>query len=336
MHIVIYTQRFFPLVGGLERVAMNWAEALHQLGNDVTILTTTPYPHEEHYGFRVLRNPSKAAASVWMKKANVVLQFNISLKALPLLFQAGKKLIISHHTLLTDGRYKWQPRQQLKYFIANKLALANICCSHFVANSLRNTTVIHSPYDERVFFRNGQPKKDRSLLFIGRMVSDKGADLALNALHWLGTKGNEPFHLSLVGEGPERERLEQMTRSLGLEDKVKFLGVMTNQQVAELMNESKVLLVPSRIEPFGTVVAEGLACGCKVVCSNSGGLPEAAGGFGYVFPSGDVEALANAIQAALQQPDQLPSADLKRHLHQLTISSTTAKLLDVLNRLAQL
>jgi glycosyltransferase involved in cell wall biosynthesis len=147
--------------------------------------------------------------------------------------------------------------------------------------------------------------RDRDLVFVGRLVSDKGADLLLEALARLAGDGLRPL-LEIVGGGPEEAALRAQARQLGIEAQVEFLGIRTGAELVHLLNAHRILVVPSRYhEPFGIVALEGIACGCVVVGSEGGGLKEAIGPCGPTFPNGDVAALAARLAELLTEPGRL-------------------------------
>jgi glycosyltransferase involved in cell wall biosynthesis len=92
------------------------------------------------------------------------------------------------------------------------------------------------------------------------------------------------------------------------------------------MQTHEVLVVPSRMEPMGMVVAEGLACGCRMVVSNQGGMPEVGGSFCHYFESGNAAALADALETAFTSPLPVNTDDVHAHLHHFTIEHSVAKL----------
>jgi glycosyltransferase involved in cell wall biosynthesis len=147
--------------------------------------------------------------------------------------------------------------------------------------------------------------RDRDLIFLGRLVSDKGVDLLVEALAGLQQRGLTPG-LTIVGSGPEEAALRQQAESLQVSAQIQFLGVKQGQELARLLNAHKILVVPSRWqEPFGIVALEGIACGCVVVGSSGGGLKDAIGDCGLTFPNEDVSVLIDHLATLLTQPDRL-------------------------------
>jgi glycosyltransferase involved in cell wall biosynthesis len=103
--------------------------------------------------------------------------------------------------------------------------------------------------------------------------------------------------LVIAGEGPLRRELEELVASLGLVDRVEFLGIVPHDRVPELMHQFHVLVNPSRSESFGVVLLEAAASGIPVVAAKVGGVPEVVdhGATGLLFEVGDVEGMAAAL-----------------------------------------
>ena len=148
------------------------------------------------------------------------------------------------------------------------------------------------------------------LLFIGRLLEHKKADLAIEATWILSARGYD-VHLGVVGVGPEESRLRAQVKNLGLDDRVTFLSTLDSQQdLWSLIRGSQVMLAPSIREGFGLVVAESLALGTPVVCALH---PENESSnligplTGSVIPPFDAEALADAAEYWLQ--DDSPRTD---------------------------
>jgi glycosyltransferase involved in cell wall biosynthesis len=174
-----------------------------------------------------------------------------------------------------------------------------------------HVTVVPNAYDAGTFFSMPDVPRTEDLLFVGRLVSTKGADLLLDALADLQTRGLRP-RLTITGDGPEAAALRGQVERLKLADQVTFTGTVSGPPLARLMNAHRILVAPSRpAEPFGIVALEGVACGCFVIGSNQGGLKEAIGPCGAVFANGSRAELAAALEAALKAPQ--PNADEQRN-----------------------
>jgi N-acetyl-alpha-D-glucosaminyl L-malate synthase BshA len=104
-----------------------------------------------------------------------------------------------------------------------------------------------------------------------------------------------PARLRLIGDGPERARVEAAVAARGLGADVEMLGERAD--LPALLRGADVFLLPSEVESFGLAALEALACGVPVVASDVGGLPEfvAEGEVGFLRPVGDVAAMAEAV-----------------------------------------
>ncbi|NLP09174.1 N-acetyl-alpha-D-glucosaminyl L-malate synthase BshA [bacterium] len=111
--------------------------------------------------------------------------------------------------------------------------------------------------------------------------------------------------LLLAGEGPDRQESHEWAVKLGVHDHVLYLG--TQDYIENLLGCVDLFLLPSSEESFGLAALEAMSCRTPVIASNVGGLPEVVshGVDGYLFPMGDVEAMAQAAVSLLQDPQRL-------------------------------
>ncbi|HKP93989.1 MAG TPA: glycosyltransferase, partial [Chthoniobacterales bacterium] len=144
--------------------------------------------------------------------------------------------------------------------------------------------------------------------------------------------GSKP-RLTIAGDGPERATLEKQAADAGLQAQVEFVGSRSSNELAALLRRHRLLVVPSRwSEPFGIVALEAIACGCVVIGSSAGGLPEAIGPCGVTVPNGDVRALADAISHLLADPDKCDGLqqNAAEHLQRFTARRVASAYLEAM------
>jgi glycosyltransferase involved in cell wall biosynthesis len=123
------------------------------------------------------------------------------------------------------------------------------------------------------------------------------------------TTGNA--YLIFAGEGPLRPALEAEARSMGIAERIRFLGFVNQSGLPEIYTASDIFVLPSEYEPFGVVVNEAMLCQCPVIVSDRVGarfdlVRESETGF--AFPAGNIQALAALLQGVLSMPEQLRKA----------------------------
>jgi glycogen(starch) synthase len=114
--------------------------------------------------------------------------------------------------------------------------------------------------------------EEKLVLFVGRLVYEKGAQVLINAIPRILEKVNAKF--VIVGSGYMKEQLSSIVKSMGLEHKVLFTGFVDEETLLRLQSCADVSVVPSLFEPFGIVALEAMAAKSPVVVSDTGGLSE--------------------------------------------------------------
>ena len=152
------------------------------------------------------------------------------------------------------------------------------------------------------------------LLFVGRLVPEKGLELLMEAVAAL--KSEFTPLLLVVGEGPYESRFREKAVELDLEDDVFFAGACGD--VGPFYLASDLFVLPSYYEAFGLVVLEAMSCGVPVVASRVGGVPGILenGRHGLLFEPGDAEDLAQKIAAVLRDPQgaRAKAGEARRHV----------------------
>jgi glycogen synthase len=305
MRILVSSHFFAPSVGGIEQVSGILAEELSRQGHEIRVLTTTPATTEPHgQPFQVFRQPSLRTVFRQLRWCEVYLQSNISLATFWPAVLLRKPTVVTYHTWLTRPNGRVGAKDRLKRLVAG-FASRNLAVSRAVAATVSpDCGVIPNPYRDDLFRKNHAIGRDRDLVFLGRLVSDKGADVLIGALDMLRGRALTPS-LSIIGAGPEEAALKEQVARAGLREQVRFPGKRTDQDLVDELCRHRIMVIPSRwLEPFGIVALEGMACGLVPVVSSGGGLPEAVGPCGATFPNGDVPALADLLEQILSRPDR--------------------------------
>ena len=332
MKLLIHSPAFHPKIGGIETVMELLAAEFTKAGHQVTVATRTPDDPQraKDFPFAVLRCPSFWQLVLAVRNCDVLIQANVSLPGLLPLLIAPRPWVATHHAWYDSPTLLGKIKEWLKRK-ACRLASANISVSNAVARHLGcDGHVIPNPYDSAVFRQIAGIPRDRDLVCLGRLVSDKGMDVLIEALGLLKRRGLAP-DLTIIGSGPELEPLESQARKLGVLDQIRFAGVLRGEQLARELNRHRILVVPSTWnEPFGIVALEGIACGCMAIGSSGGGLPEAIGPCGVTFPNRDSETLAEQLSYLLAQHATASQTQLSAHLARHQPIEIARRYLDVI------
>lgn len=164
--------------------------------------------------------------------------------------------------------------------------------------------------------------------YVGRLIPEKGVSLLLEAT----AQAEGLWSAVLLGDGPERERLQRQSVSLGVSDRVRIVSDVSIQDQPEWMNVMDVLVLPSVRtalwqEQFGRVLIEAMACGVPVLGSSCGSIPEVIGDAGLIFREGDASHLKDQLQRMLSDPALLMNLKDRglRRVPQTFSTATTAE-----------
>jgi glycosyltransferase involved in cell wall biosynthesis len=181
---------------------------------------------------------------------------------------------------------------------------AAICVSGSVAESVRKAhpglpvfeLANFGPLAEREV--KAAPQGTVTLGTLGRLHVNKGIDIMLHAMASLRRDGHD-VRLHIGGDGPQRQVLQGLAHELGLDDRVAFIGWV--DKTADFLHGLDLFVLPSRVEPFGLVVAESMAAGTPVVSAGIDGPREILldGVLGQLCAPEDPEALARALIEAM-------------------------------------
>lgn len=179
-----------------------------------------------------------------------------------------------------------------------------------------DTDIFHRITPRREIVKKYNPKGNKVILFVGRMIPAKGVDVLLEAYAKV-LKKEKNVTLLLCGDGPQRAEYEALAAKLGLQDKAVFAGAVSQEDLPHLYAMSGVFVLPTAYhfadgtpipnvsENFGLVIAEALACETPVVATNIGGIPLWIddGVTARLFEERNVGDLATKLDAALFDRD---------------------------------
>jgi len=314
MKILISSYCFPPSIGGLEAFGEMLADELAESGNEVTVLTETPSDSRAQPPWRAIRRPASFDVLREMKRANLFIQNQISLGYLWAALLCRCPTVFIHQTWLRDshGQIDWVNRFKRRFLRFGK----NVAVSKALADDLPvPCRVIYNSVDNRYFFQENFGHRNLDVAFVGRLVTFKGVTFLLHALRILAEKGRR-LRAVILGDGPERLSLERFSSDFGLTQIVEFKGACSKREIAKILNSTKIQVVPSiGGEGLPLAAVEGLACGCLLVASDQGGLPEAVGPCGIIVRQGSSEDIAVAIEEILDNDQMRRKMEVVRADH---------------------
>jgi glycosyltransferase involved in cell wall biosynthesis len=335
MKILFFSYGFWPKIGGIEEVSRTLALEFHRRGHEICLVTHAPSDQQGDFPFEIVRRPGRRQLAARARWSDVVFQNNISLRyAWPLMF-VRRPWVIAHHSFIQQSSGRPAIQDFVKRFLLR--FGANIAVSEAIAQDIRVPCVVAgNPYRANVFRLYPEVARAKQLGFVGRLVTQKGVDVLIEALAILRARNVTPS-LTIFGDGPARADLEALVRGRSLSNQVQFAGVVMDDALARALNEIQIVVAPSvGLESFGLVAIEAIACGCAVVASDIGGLKEAVGPCGWTVPPRDAQALADQLQAALSDTAQISEkrSHAEAHLARFTVDAVATKYLDVLAKAA--
>lgn len=192
--------------------------------------------------------------------------------------------------------------------IAGVIAVSRYLLDNLAACGLRhaNAHVIPSGVDTGAF-RPGE-KDPQLALSVGRFVRKKSPDLVVQAFAKIAA--DHPIRLEMIGDGPLLNDCKRLAASLGVSDRVRFLGAQPHEVVRARMAAARMLLQHSVVgadgdaEGLPSVIQEGMAAGAVVVATRHAGIPEAitSSRNGFLAAEGDVEGFAECMRRVLDDP----------------------------------
>src|ERR1700732_2483555 len=185
--ILLSSHFFHPSVGGIEQVSLALAREFSLAGHSVKVVTSTADSDSAPFPFEVIRDPSARKLFELVQWSEVIFHNNINLRTGWPLLVIRRPWVIAHHTWISgvDGSVRIRDRLKLSLCrFARDIAVSSAIAEHLTVPAV----IIGNPYREDIFFRDPSVHRERDLIFVGRLVSDKGVDLLIEAIHRLGER----------------------------------------------------------------------------------------------------------------------------------------------------
>lgn len=338
MHILIVNSEYPPIGGGAGNASAHIARTLAGMGNQVTVLTAgfRGLPRQQELdGVRVIRLPGlrrkldrstaleqfvfmkvaaiwgffwarqlhpdfvlaffgmPSGAAVWWWSFFMRLPYAICLRGGDVPGFRPYDFGFLHRLMGPLLRRVWR---RAAVVVANSQGLRQLAADFDAEVPIR---VIPNGVDLEGFQNPQRDWKPARLLFVGRIVYQKGLDLLLDAL---GRLRKLDWQLELVGDGPRRERLEDQAARLGIAKRVQFHGWQPRQALPGIFSAANLFVYPSRHEGMPNAVLEAMASGLPVVATRIPGNEELVeeGKTGRLVPPEDAVALQAALESLIK------------------------------------
>lgn len=365
MRILILNSEYPPIGGGAGNASANLARCLGDLGHEVSVVTARfgDQPHlEKSTNLTVIRIPALRrkqdrsgaleqivfilSASFWtlrlirQLKPDVTLAFfGVPSGAVTLFIKLVTKIpyVVSlrggdvpgfrpydfgtYHKLIAPLlRIIWK---QASAIVANSNGLRELAVQF---DARFEIPVIPNGVDLELYRTDARSAVMPRLFSVGRIVHQKGLDLAMQALAGLKELS---WEWRIAGDGPQLDALKLLAQKLGIADRVQFLGWQAREQLIEQYHWSNLFLFPSRHEGMPNAVLEAMASGLPVIASRIAGSEELVsnGETGFLFPSEDIEALRDALRKLISDTvlRQTMGNVARRHMEERYSWAATAK-----------
>jgi glycosyltransferase involved in cell wall biosynthesis len=337
MRILIVNSEYPPIGGGAGNASAHIAEQLKKSGHNVMVVTShfakLPY-RERSENLTVYRVPSirrrqdrsnpleqiifilsasfwtlsliphfrpnatlaffgvPSGAITWLIKMVYRIPYVISLRGGDVPGFRPYDFHIYHKLIAPFLRVIWK---NASVVIANSSGLRDLAHTFDASFEI---PIIPNGVDLELFKKGERDWSSPRLLSVGRIVHQKGLDLAMHAL---GRLKDLNWEWQIAGDGPEMQALQSLAQELGIEQRVFFLGWQSREQIIESYRRANVFLFPSRHEGMPNAILEAMSSGLPVIASCIAGNEELVieGQTGYLVPSEDIEVLQDALKKML-------------------------------------
>lgn len=336
--MILFSFDYPPNDGGIARLCANIAIALAKEIVPVTVLTQEcdrtvqvdtivntrrvvrkrPLREWKAYsGLRLLPKKGLCISGIWYPEGLIAL-----------LARRGPHVVLAHGAELMPPSQRWRRFiwQHLQRFVLSTADMV-VANSRYTEDLVRAVAPIAKVYcvplavDHSFFSKqnrqearenwNISPEK-RVILTVARVNAYKGYETVFHALASITSKSRQQFVYLIAGKGPDVEMLREKARELGVDNIIRWLGFVPEEDLPSLYSTADLFVLLTReiktqqaVEGFGLVYLEAQACGTPVVGTNTGGIPDAIshGEGGWLIDQDDAEALTALLRDLVNNPD---------------------------------
>ena len=337
MRVVLWQELFWPHIGGIEILSAKLICALRERGHELVVATRQDSPdlpsEAEYQGIPIYRYPFPGWAFTH-GKLDALVETRRQVMRLIRDFQPhlvhlnsfGPSFLMYHMTLMENtvpllatlhttpksilSKQSYDEDSLFKRTLCNASWVSSV--SEAVLNQARElvpaiiprSCVIYNGIKTPALRPSRLSFQSPRLLVLGRLIRDKGVDLAISAFAAIADRFPE-LRMVIGGDGPERSSLEVHAASMGVADRIEFLGWVSPEKVPPLLNSATIVVMPSHREGLPSVALEAALMARPVVATHVGGVPEVVTDrkTGLLVPPGNELALAIALRHLLDKPD---------------------------------
>jgi glycosyltransferase involved in cell wall biosynthesis len=332
LHICMITREFPPDPGGIGYYVQNLSKKLHERGHEITVITRG-FPNKTvkkvvdgidvyYVTFLPVYPFHLWVHGVYVNRLLKSLESKLTLIHLhsPITppIRTSLPIITTVHTpMKVDARFHeilnlyslaehaqsmvlYPPIESQLFRLSNKITAVSLSVAKELKEydlDLSKVTVIRNGVDEKTFTPASENNsKQKYILYTGGLKARKGLfDLIESAKYVCNSNCSVKFFI--CGKGPFLHKLIEKTQTMGIKDKIVFLGYVDRNRLVELYQNATIQVIPSHYEGLPTVILEGMSCGLPVVATNIGGNNEviSSGSNGFLIPPKSPKALAKTI-----------------------------------------
>ena len=312
MKILLITQSYLPILGGLQNIVHQLALSLQQKGYTVKVLT---HHYPRHLSSHEIIDGIEVERIFWVKPSWKLLrekQFDVWLYSLigtPWRIYKMRKLVQEFQPDIIHVHYPYQLSDLALYlhqYISAKLIVTfhghefdtSVRQHHKIQKLLQDadmvtavsqhmlnkiavylpenvkTQIIYNGIDIDKFNDSLPYEHHRTYVFtFGRLVAQKGFDLLISAFATVADSFPN-IDLFIAGDGEQKQQLQCLVQDFQLSERIRFLGRVNQENLATLIKGCLFVVIPSRNEPFGLVVLETMRMGRRLIATHVGGVPE--------------------------------------------------------------